>query len=377
MQILPVIIAGGAGSRLWPLSLPERPKPFVPLLGGGETLFAATVARAMVIGGALPPLVVCHAAHSDLVQAQATSKISLMLEPIPRDTAAAICTAALWTRRTYGEDVTVCILPADHHIVSRKEFALSIAAAAEAARHGRIVTLAVTPERPATEYGYLRLSDHAEGFHEVQAFVEKPAASLAAALLDGHHYWNAGIFIARADALLAAISTHAPDILAACDAALDHSGVIKASCFAAVRKISFDYAVMEKHQAVAAVKATFDWQDLGNWAAVHVASARDIDGNVLMGRVSATGSRNCYLRCETACIVTRSCERLAVIETNGIALILPLDLAATLRNAEALPRRIVLPGDDLAVDIPWQGGTVKIINDSALPLNLVLFGLEG
>jgi mannose-1-phosphate guanylyltransferase / mannose-6-phosphate isomerase len=374
MGILPVIIAGGAGQRLWPLSTPQRPKPFADLLGDGETLFARTLVRAKALRGALSPLVVCSEHHAPLVRE--ISSCDLLLEPEPRDTAPAVCAAALWAKCVHGGDVILCLMPADHYISGTSAFADTIGQAARAAAGDHIITIAIPPTRAATEFGYLCLDQGVDGFHEVQAFIEKPAAARAMELIAGPNYWNAGLFVAKASTLIKACAELAPDILACCEAAL-HGGspVLNQTAFAAARKISFDYAVMERYGRVGAVRATFDWQDLGTWAAVHGISPQDADGNTLAGNAACWNCRGSFLRSETLSLSAVGCLGLAAIEHDGRLLLLPLQLSGALRNAEQLPRRILAPGATMTLKLAACSGAIVVSNPGELAVSIVLFGM--
>ncbi len=367
-MLLPVVLAGGSGKRLWPLSSPNRPKPFAPLFEGEPTLFERTVARSSDLTAIVPPLILCNQTHEALVRSQMPleHQSELILEPEPRDTAAAVCIAALRAKRLQGAATCLCIMPADHHIADREGFARTIAKATAAAKLGRIVTVAIPPTRPATEFGYLNLASAGDGFHEVQTFIEKPDAARASELTDGPNFWNAGIFVARADVLLSAFKDLAPDILECCSAALAGS-MIHPDKFAFTRKISFDYAIMEKHAAVAAVRAEFDWQDLGNWSAVHAASSQDHHGNAGFGNAYICKSRQCYVRAANLGIAVDSCSDLLAMEHNGLALVAQLSASANMRTADSLPRQILVEGETIEFNIPWCGGKVEIRNVGNAP----------
>ena len=375
MKVLPVIIAGGAGQRLWPVSLPQHPKPFVPLLPDGTNLFHRTLHRASLLESNLAPLVVCNQAHAALVSKCADSiPVSILLEPQARDTAPAICAAMLLAQHLHGDDVLLVVMPADHFVEDTAGFAVTIEQACSVAIGNGIVTIAVPPLRAATEYGYLRLAEQTfnAGFHEVQAFIEKPEASMANHLLQGPNFWNAGIFVTQAAVLLQAYKDHAPDILQCCAQAMGQGDVcqLETLAFAAARKISFDYAIMEKYPAVRAVKASFDWQDLGNWAAIHAISPQDENGNSEIGEVHCEDSTAVYLRSKDSRLKACHCRDLIAVEDNGSMLVMPLSMAASMREPASGRAIILASGEQLQLQLPWCGGTLYVENCGRNSLNL-------
>jgi mannose-1-phosphate guanylyltransferase/mannose-6-phosphate isomerase len=369
MTVLPVIIAGGAGTRLWPLSTAERPKPFVDLLGDGTSLFERTVQRARAFSD-VTPLVVCNVRHQAFILG-----VDLLLEPVQRDTAPAVCAAALRAQQLHGDDVTVAIMPADHLVRDTRGFANTMRRAVQVAQTGVIVTIAIPASRAATEFGYLSLQDSRDGFSEVLQFIEKPDAARAAMLIASGHHWNGGIFVARADALLGAFAEHAPDILESCKPATGGE-LLDEQAFASARKISFDFAVMEKHGAVAAVKAAFDWEDLGNWQAVHAASHHDAKGNTVTGDASLKDCSDTYVRAGSVRIQSNSCSDLAVIAHEENVLIMRKQLAAGLRNHDALPAFTLPALQSAHLPIPWCGGTIDIENVTGGSLRCVALGFD-
>jgi mannose-1-phosphate guanylyltransferase/mannose-6-phosphate isomerase len=369
MIVLPVIIAGGAGTRLWPLSTPERPKPFVDLLGDGTSLFERTVQRAREFSD-VTPLVVCNVRHQAFILG-----VDPLLEPVQRDTAPAVCAAALRAQQLHGDDVAIAIMPADHLVRDTRGFANTMRRAVTVAQTGAIVTIAIPASRAATEFGYLSLQDSRDGFSEVREFIEKPDAARAAVLVASGHLWNGGIFVARADAMLGAFADHAPDILESCKRAAGGE-TLDEQAFASARKISFDFAVMEKHSAVAAVKAEFDWEDLGNWQAVHAASRLDGERNAVMGDVAVTDCTDTLIRAGMVRIRATSCNDLAVIAHEENVLIMRKQLATGLRNHDALPTFTLPALQSAHLPIPWCGGRIVIENVAGGSLRCVALGFD-
>lgn len=279
-MIVPVIIAGGKGLRLWPQSREQLPKPFVCIVDQDRTLLQSTFERLKVIENLQAPLVVCNAAHANLVQAQAISAgyddITQLLEPEGRDTAPAICAAALLVERMYGVDATMLVLPADHFIADEVAFANAVASGAELAALGLLVTFAMQPTHPATGYGYLKLGDvidEAKQQFKLSAFIEKPDQGTAQKFLGrGGYAWNSGMFMFKSATLLESFALWQPEILKSCKSALPNetssTHVLNQKAFSQAPPISIDYAIMEKATNTATVVADFGWSDVGDWQAV-------------------------------------------------------------------------------------------------------------
>jgi mannose-1-phosphate guanylyltransferase/mannose-6-phosphate isomerase len=288
MSIFPVVMCGGSGSRLWPVSRPTRPKQFVPLIDGRST-FQATLQRLEAIPGAPRPLVVCGVDHAGWVRRSApAAAFDILLEPEARDSAAAVAAAAAWIA-SQEPDAILAILPADHHIPDAVAFGEALEGAALAARSGGLVTLGIRPQSPNTAYGYIAPGTAvAAGVRAVERFLEKPALETAKACVAAGHLWNSGNFIARADILLGEFEAYAPAVLAAVRAGIRDSvetpaGVRLGDAFRQAPKLSFDYAVMEKTGRALVLPVAFDWSDLGAWDAVLAASSRDARGNAVEG----------------------------------------------------------------------------------------------
>ena len=271
-MLYPVIMCGGAGTRLWPASRPSRPKQFIPL-AGNRSLFQETVLRVAALaedGGAL--IIVGGVAHRAWIADQLLEinvQAQVLLEPEPRDSAAAMAAAAAWTHKRNPDGVNAFVA-SDHHIPDDAAFRTAIIEAAEDARRGRIVTLGVRPTEPSSAYGYIQPS-HA-GLSPVEAFVEKPDAETAARYIEAGYLWNSGNFITLAATLLDELRTHAPLVESAVQAALpDSEGSAVhtlTSAFSNAPKISIDYAVMEKTRRAAVLPVDFAWSDLGAWDAI-------------------------------------------------------------------------------------------------------------
>jgi mannose-1-phosphate guanylyltransferase/mannose-1-phosphate guanylyltransferase/mannose-6-phosphate isomerase len=328
-EIVPVILSGGSGTRLWPMSRPEKPKQLLSLTAR-ETMLQLTAARAHGDDFAAP-IVVANAAHADEVEAQlaavGAAPSALILEPAGRNTAPAIALAAL----AVGDARPMLVMPSDHVIADAEAFHAAIHAALPLVEQGWLATFGITPDAPETGYGYIQVGEElAAGVHRVARFVEKPKREVAEAMLaTGDHAWNGGIFLFRADAFLDALATHAPAILDAARAAMtsarrDGARVHPdAAAFAASPSDSIDYAVMEKADRVAVVPAAMGWSDVGSWDALHAISQGDESGNVIEGDVVALDARNCLVRSDGARIAVAGVSDLIVVASGNDILILP------------------------------------------------------
>jgi len=310
MTITPLLLCGGSGTRLWPLSRKSYPKQFVPLLGD-ETLFQQT-ARRLSGAGFAPPVVVTNADFRFIVAEQmaeiGAEPGAILIEPEGRNTAPAILAAALWLEKT-DPDALMLVAPSDHVIPDAAAFRAAVAAGVPAARAGQIVTFGIAPDRPETGYGYLELATapkaDAPGAVALKHFVEKPdQASAEAMLASGRHLWNAGIFLFSVAAILDAFRAHRPAMIGPVRAALDEGetdlGFLRLAPgpWAGADDISIDYAVMEKAENLSVVPFAGGWSDLGGWDAVWRDGAHDARGVGLSGHATAIDCDDTLLRSE-------------------------------------------------------------------------------
>jgi mannose-1-phosphate guanylyltransferase/mannose-1-phosphate guanylyltransferase/mannose-6-phosphate isomerase len=328
--IVPVILSGGSGTRLWPMSRPELPKQFLSLTAA-DTMLQLTANRARGRGFAAP-IVVANATHADEVEAQLSgvglAASALILEPAGRNTAPAIALAALAAGSP--EDVLL-VMPSDHVIADVPAFHAAIDAALPLVGEGWLVTFGIEPDAPETGYGWIAIGEEiAGGVHRVARFVEKPPLDRAEAMLAaGGHAWNGGIFLFRADMFLGALASYAPEILHAAQqsmagAARDGTRITPdAAAFAASPSDSIDYAVMEKAERVAVVPVQMGWSDVGSWDALHAISERDDDDNTQHGEVIMLDSRNCLIRSDRIRIAAVGVSDLVVVASGDDVLIVP------------------------------------------------------
>lgn len=348
-SVTPVILCGGSGTRLWPLSRKALPKQFVPLVGG-RSLLQLTLERGKSLSKS--PMVIASEDHRFLVQeaAQAAGvSATVLLEPVARNTAAAMALAALHC----APDTLLLFLPADHHIPDTAAFCATISQGKAAAMAGKIVTFGVAPTFPSTAYGYIQqgapMTQGACAAH-VKRFVEKPAAETAQAmLLEGGYFWNAGIFMSRADTLLEALTTHAPDILASCQTALTNRVAdgafvrIGAQAFAECRSISIDYAVMEKAHNVVVVPFAGLWSDVGSWNAVAELTPADTAGNRIDGQGYAQAAQNTYIHAPNRPVVALGTNNLLIVDTADALLVASAACAEQVKEVVATLEKAGLP----------------------------------
>ena len=355
MKLFPVVMAGGSGTRFWPLSRRNRPKQFLPL-AGDEPLLAATVARLPPLARARETYVVCGRAHAAAARRMLPKlpEQNFIVEPCARNTAPCVGLAALHVARRHPRGV-MAMLPADHHIARPAAFREALAAAAELADSGVIATIGIHPSRPETGYGYLKLGPRlaARGkkgrtaAHKVERFVEKPDLVTAARYLaDGGYLWNSGIFAFRADVILEEIRRAMPVLgeqLDAIDAAIGTTGYRRtlARVFPECPSISVDYGVMEKSTRIAVIPADFGWSDVGSFAALSDVRPTDHFGNVAEGDAVVLDTHNAIVLAKGGRpVAVVGIDDVIVIDAGDAVLVCRRDRAQDVRQAvEELSRR--------------------------------------
>jgi len=333
-MLVPVILSGGAGTRLWPLSRELHPKQLLPLVGR-HTMLQDTVRRlAGLEAGA--PIVVCNEAHRFMVAEQLRSidckPRAIVLESAGRNTAPAIALAAHATLAGEEGDPLLLVLPADHVIVDVSAFHRAIEVAGVAARNGALVAFGIVPTTPETGYGYIRRGALAGGSYRIAEFVEKPELTRAQAFLaTGEYYWNSGMFLFRARRYLEELEKFSPDIAAVCGNSfagavrdLDFTRIDPGS-FRDCRSESIDYAVMEKTADAVVVPLEAGWSDVGTWTSLHAACEHDAQGNALFGDVMVEDTHDSYVYSESRLVATVGLRDHVVVETKDAVLVAPKD----------------------------------------------------
>jgi mannose-1-phosphate guanylyltransferase/mannose-1-phosphate guanylyltransferase/mannose-6-phosphate isomerase len=334
-MIYPVVLSGGAGTRLWPMSRTLYPKQLLTLVGH-HSLLQQTALRVAGREGFAAPLIVANEEHRFIIAEQlrdaAVEPQMLLLEPVGRNTAPAVAVAAL--RLVASEpDALMLVMPSDHVISDLAAFHAAIETATAAAQAGHLVSFGIAPERAETGYGYIARGEAlggCAGAFAIAGFIEKPDAAHAERFVaDGSHFWNAGIFLFPAGLYLAELERLRPDMVAACRAALagaksDADFVrLDRDAFVACPSDSIDYAVMEHTARAAVVPVEMGWSDLGSWDALWEMSDRDAHGNSVDGNVVAEDSRNCYLRSEAGLLAAIGVEDLVVVATDDAVMVVP------------------------------------------------------
>jgi mannose-1-phosphate guanylyltransferase/mannose-6-phosphate isomerase len=333
-SVHPVILSGGVGTRLWPLSRSLRPKQLLPLLSE-NSLLQDTVLRVSGDGYA-NPIILCNQDHRFLVAEQLrqidVAADTIVLEPEGRNTAPAAIIAALMLREK-DPDAIMLLLPADHVIGNAEAFHATVATAQAASEAGALVTFGVVPKSPETGYGYIQRGDPFEaitGCYHIQRFVEKPDLDTAKRFVDGgDHFWNSGMFVFPVAAFLEEAERFDSDLVSLCSEALANAEVdldflrLPSDVFAKIRPDSIDYAVMEKTKKGGMVPADFDWSDVGSWSGLAEISKPDEDGNVLLGEVFTIDAKNCYVRANERLVAAVGIEDLVIVATDDAVLVLP------------------------------------------------------
>jgi mannose-1-phosphate guanylyltransferase/mannose-6-phosphate isomerase len=361
MNLVPVVLCGGSGTRLWPLSRSFLPKQFLPLLSE-RTMLQETLARLAGLEGAQAPIAIANEEHRFLVAEQLreirAAPRALVLEPVGRNTAPAVAAAALQV----PPDSVLLVLPADHSIAGLAELHAAIRLGGKLAGAGKLVVFGIPPKGPHTGYGYIkRGSPLGAGAFAVERFVEKPALDKARGFLaEGGYLWNSGMFMFRADRFLAELGAARPEIVAGVRAALDAADRdldfvrLDKDAFTRLPSDSIDYAVMERTREAAVVEARFTWSDVGSWNELWAAGAKDANGNVTHGDVLLADTTNSYVRSEGRLVAAVGASDMVIVETSDAVLVARKDRAdelkqmvermkATKRPEHALHRRVYRP----------------------------------
>lgn len=389
-MIIPVILAGGSGTRLWPLSREQYPKQLLSLVDE-KTMLQNTVLRLMSFENVGKPLVICNDDHRFMVAEQlrsiGVSDADIVLEPIGRNTAPAVAVAAIKSLEI-SKDAILMVLPADHNIEEVKALHEAIKTGVDLAKNDYLITFGIVPKAPETGYGYIRKGENLPGDHQagdavlISEFVEKPDAATAESYLkSGEYCWNSGMFMFKADRVLAELERFVPDIVSACRKSvaegrkdLDFFRLNK-DCFSACPSDSIDYAVMERTDRGAMIPLSAGWNDLGSWDALWQVGKKDGEGNVIHGDVLTHDVKNSFLHAESRMIAAVGLENHVVVETADAVLIAPRDrvqevkkivsqLKNVMREEAATHKKVYRPwgsyeGIDLSSNFQVKRITVK------------------
>lgn len=331
-KLYPVILCGGSGTRLWPLSRELHPKQFIPF--DGDTLFGKTLERVAGLPDVAKTLVVCNEEHRFFASGIVREKnltAQALLEPVPRNTAPAIAIAALAALEDAGsEEPLLLVLPSDHSISPQKAFADAVAIAAKGAKEDFLVTFGIAPDRPETGYGYIKAGTALPfGGCAVARFVEKPDLAKAELMLaEGGFSWNSGMFLFKASRFLEELGKFAPAMLSQVRATWETRAKdgnftrFTNDAFAAIPAESIDYAVMENTDKAAVVALNARWNDLGSWSAFYDEAPHDENGNASVGDVVLKGAKECYVHSTTRLVAAMDVENIAVVETADAVLVM-------------------------------------------------------
>jgi len=343
LNLIPVILSGGSGTRLWPLSREGHPKQFLAL-AGEHSMLQATWMRVAKLAGVRAPLVVTNEAHRFMVAEQLRqidcTPAAILLEPAGRNTAPAIAAAAL-AATAEGDDPLLLVLPSDHVVTNTAAFHAAVREAAAAAAGGSLVTFGIVPTGPETGYGYIKAAT-GEGVRKVAGFVEKPDTATAQRYVaEGGYFWNSGMFVFRASRYIEELSRHRPDILAACRKAFAEAKRdadflrLERAAFEACPSDSIDYAVMEKTDAARVLPVDIGWSDVGSWAALWAVTQQDSDGNACRGDVMTLDCRNSFAWSEHRLVVLIGLDDAVVVDTDDAVLVARKDRVQRVKDAVA------------------------------------------
>jgi len=342
MKIVPVILSGGSGTRLWPLSRKQYPKQYLPL-AGDNTMLQETILRLNGLDNLADPIIICNADHRFLVAEQcqqiAIKNPTILLEPVGRNTAPAIAAAALQSLRD-PEDSILLVLSADHVIQDVDAFHKAIDIASQQAQSGKLTTFGIVPTDANTGYGYIKSSkENGNGAHKVEEFVEKPDLKTAEVYLEqGNYLWNSGMFMFKADVLIDELTTHSPGIVASVNNAINNATQdldfirLDKQAFESSPSDSIDYALMEKSDNVVVVPLDAQWNDIGAWPALYDIGTKDSQGNVIKGDVITQGTTNTYINADHHMVAAIGVDNLIIIDTPDATFIATQDKAQEVKS---------------------------------------------
>jgi mannose-1-phosphate guanylyltransferase/mannose-6-phosphate isomerase len=342
MKIIPVILSGGSGTRLWPLSRKEYPKQYLPLVGD-NTMLQETILRLEGLDNLADPIIICNADHRFLVAEQCQQidikNPTILLEPIGRNTAPAIAAAALQSLKN-SDDAVLLVLSADHVIQDIEALHVAINIASNQAQSGKLATFGIVPTDANTGYGYIKSSkDGVDGAYQVEKFVEKPDLKTAQSYLEqGNYLWNSGMFMFKATTLVDELTIHSPDIVKSVGSAIDNATQdldfirLDKQAFESSQSDSIDYALMEKSDNVVVVPLDAQWNDIGAWPALHNIGIKDKNNNVIKGDVITQDTTNTYINANHHMVATIGVDNLIIVDTPDATFIATQDKAQEVKS---------------------------------------------
>ena len=379
-MLLPVVLSGGAGARLWPVSRRAFPKPFMRL-PDGQTLLEKTYLRALAVNEASAVLTVTSQDHYFLSKDVALehmdpTRTHFLLEPVGRNTAPAMLLAALYAAERFGRDTVLLALPADHLISDLVAFKHAVQRACALAERKFLVTFGITPTHAETGFGYIAQGQDIDGFgYLIERFVEKPDLKTAEKYLaSGDYLWNSGMFCLRADALLETAQEVAPALLEECERCFRASGPIDnttalmqldKTTLSDVRDISFDYAIMEHAKRRAVVRAGFDWNDIGSWKSVSELGTPDSSGNTVSGSAVLIDSQNCYVQSEGRVIAAVGVSDLVIVDSGDAVLVTHRDKSQGVKAVVEHLRANSHPSANVHMTVQRPWGSYTVLEDAA------------
>jgi mannose-1-phosphate guanylyltransferase/mannose-6-phosphate isomerase len=342
MQVIPVILSGGSGTRLWPLSRKEYPKQYLPL-AGDNTMLQETILRLDGLDNLADPIIVCNADHRFLVAEQCQQigikNPTILLEPVGRNTAPAIAAAALQSLKE-TDNAVLLVLSADHVIQDIDAFHEAINIASSQAQEGKLATFGIVPTDANTGYGYIKTSkENYSGAYKVEEFVEKPDLQTARTYLEqGNYLWNSGMFMFKADTLIDELTNHSPEIVASVKTAVNNAEQdldfirLDKQAFESSPSDSIDYALMEKSDNVVVVPLDAGWSDVGSWSALYDIGTKDANGNVIKGDVITQDTTNTYINANHHMVATIGVDNLIIVDTADATFIATQDKAQEVKS---------------------------------------------
>jgi mannose-1-phosphate guanylyltransferase/mannose-6-phosphate isomerase len=394
LKVVPIVLSGGSGARLWPLSRKQYPKQYLPLFGD-NTMLQETILRLSGLDNLADPIIVCNADHRFLVAEQCQQigvvNPTILLEPVGRNTAPAIAAAALQSLKL-TDNAVLLVLSADHVIQDVNSFHQAINIASKQAQKGKLITFGIVPTDANTGYGYIRSSkENIEGVYKVEKFVEKPDLKTAESYLEqGNYLWNSGMFMFQANRLIDELTMHSPAIVVSVNDAVNNAVQdfdfirLDKQAFESSPSDSIDYTLMEKSDNVVVVPLDAQWNDIGSWSALYDIGIKDSNGNVIQGDVFTEQTTNTYINANHHMVVTIGVQDLVIVDTPNATLIATKDKSQEVkkiveqlqeqnREEQSCHRKVYRPWgwyDSIEVDVHFQVKRLHVNPGAKLSLQM-------